>query len=191
MTQVVEPTSRLLAQRVARSTHDGVCDPKSRRRGELPPGGSMTTDLWTQRQTSDRAKRSDAPRWPRQSAHLAARSTGPAVTGARIRAADEMLHHNAAAMPVTLDLIEPKPHRHAQFTAVNRNAHNCGSAGAGLTTSCKRTQHLRYGVARCHPDRDVFKERMHDYVELCRHIDELELPQTNEQIPRTWVRRAP
>ena len=73
------------------------------------------------------------------------------------------------------------------------NASNCArAAGAPTTNSPASSTRSTPSFPDAIPnDSDDFDERVHDYVALCRHIDERELPEAYERMMRLVTEQAP
>lgn len=113
----------------------------------------------------------------------------PAVSDA----ANELLRRYSAEVPVHLELLNPEPHREALFAAVRRERDQ-------LTESRRRSyEELARIIATFDTtfpdaipnDSEDFDERVHDYVAVCRHIDERELPDAYERMMRLITEQAP
>jgi len=103
------------------------------------------------------------------------------------------LRRYAADVPVPLELLNPEPHREALFAAIRRERDQ-------LTESRRRSyEELSRIVATFDAsfpdaipnDSDDFDERIYDYVAVCRHIDERELPDAYERMMRLITEQAP
>lgn len=107
--------------------------------------------------------------------------------------ATELLRRFATEIPVTLELLNPEPHREALFSAIRREREQ-------LTESRRRSyEELARIIATFDTsfpdaipnDSDDFDERVHDYVAVCRHIDERELPEAHDRMMRLITEQAP
>jgi uncharacterized protein YPO0396 len=107
--------------------------------------------------------------------------------------APPLLRRYAAEVPVTLELLNPEPHRDALFAAIRRERDQ-------LTESRRRSyEELSRIIATFDTsfpdaipnDSDDLDERVHDYVAVCRHIDERELPDAYERMMRLITEQAP
>lgn len=108
-------------------------------------------------------------------------------------AATELLRRYSAEVPVNLELLNPEPHREALFAAIRRERDQ-------LTESRRRSyEELARIIATFDTsfpdaipnDSDDFDERVHDYVAVCRHIDERELPDAYDRMMRLITEQAP
>ncbi|MBI3225783.1 MAG: AAA family ATPase [Mycolicibacterium cosmeticum] len=107
--------------------------------------------------------------------------------------ATELLRRYAAEVPVALELLNPEPHRDALFSAIRRERDQ-------LTESRRRSyDELSRIIATFDTsfpdaipnDSDDLDERVHDYVAVCRHIDERELPDAYDRMMRLITEQAP
>lgn len=107
--------------------------------------------------------------------------------------ATDLLRRYAAEVPVPLELLNPEPHREALFAAIRRERDQ-------LTESRRRSyEELSRIVATFDAsfpdaipnDSDDFDERIYDYVAVCRHIDERELPEAYDRMMRLITEQAP
>ncbi|MFL0175672.1 ATP-binding protein [Mycobacterium sp. SMC-13] len=107
--------------------------------------------------------------------------------------ATDLLRRYAADVPVPLELLNPEPHREALFAAIRRERDQ-------LTESRRRSyEELSRIVATFDAsfpdaipnDSDDFDERIYDYVAVCRHIDERELPDAYDRMMRLITEQAP
>jgi len=107
--------------------------------------------------------------------------------------ATDLLRRYAADVPVPLELLNPEPHREALFAAIRRERDQ-------LTESRRRSyEELSRIVATFDAsfpdaipnDSDDFDERIYDYVSVCRHIDERELPDAYDRMMRLITEQAP
>ena len=105
----------------------------------------------------------------------------------------ELLHRYATEIPVELELLNPEPHRDALFSAIRRERDQ-------LTESRRRSYDELARIITTFDtsfpdaipnDSDDFDERVHDYVAVCRHIDERELPEAYERMMRLITEQAP
>jgi uncharacterized protein YPO0396 len=108
-------------------------------------------------------------------------------------AATELLRRYSAEVPVALELLNPEPHREALLAAIRRERDQ-------LTESRRRShEELARIIATFDTtfpdaipnDSEDFDERVHDYVAVCRHIDERELPDAYERMMRLITEQAP
>ena len=77
-----------------------------------------------------------------------------------------------------LELLDPEPHRDALFTAIKKEREQLRESRRRSYDELARilnTFDTSFPDAIPN-DSDDFDERVHDYVALCRHIDERELP---------------
>ena len=105
----------------------------------------------------------------------------------------ELLNRYACDVPVTLELLNPEPHREAVFTAVRREREQLRESRRRSYDELARILNT-FDTAfpdAIPNDSDVFDERVHDYVSLCRHIDERELPEAYERMMRLVTEQAP
>ncbi|HSA39426.1 MAG TPA: SbcC/MukB-like Walker B domain-containing protein, partial [Mycobacterium sp.] len=105
----------------------------------------------------------------------------------------ELLHRYAAELPVSLELLSPEPHREALFGAIRRERDQLRDS---RRRSYDELARILATFDTAFPDAipndsDVFDERVHDYVALCRHIDERELPEAYERMMRLVTEQAP
>jgi uncharacterized protein YPO0396 len=105
----------------------------------------------------------------------------------------ELLHRFAGQVPVTLELLDPEPHRDAVFTAVKRERdHLRESRRRSYDELARILNTFDTAFPDAIPnDSEAFDERVHDYVALCRHIDERELPEAYERMMRLVTEQAP
>ena len=105
----------------------------------------------------------------------------------------ELLGRYAADVPVPLELLNPEPHREAVFTAIRRERDQ-------LRESRRRSYDELARILNTYDnafpdaipnDGDAFDERVHDYVAMCRHIDERELPEAYDRMMRLVTEQAP
>lgn len=108
-------------------------------------------------------------------------------------AATELLRRYSAEVPVALELLNPEPHREALLAAIRRERDQ-------LTESRRRShEELARIIATFDTsfpdaipnDSADFDERVHDYVAVCRHIDERELPDAYDRMMRLITEQAP
>jgi len=105
----------------------------------------------------------------------------------------ELLNRYAADVPVTLDVLNPEPHREAVFTAIRREREQLRESRRRSYDELARILNT-FDTAfpdAVPNDSDAFDERVHDYVALCRHIDERELPEAYERMMRLVTEQAP
>jgi uncharacterized protein YPO0396 len=105
----------------------------------------------------------------------------------------ELLHRYAGDVPVPLELLHPEPHREAVFTAIKRERDQLRESRRRSYDELARilnTFDTSFPDAIPN-DSEVFDERVHDYVALCRHIDERELPEAYERMMRLVTEQAP
>ena len=105
----------------------------------------------------------------------------------------ELLHRYAAALPVSLELLDPEPHRDALFTAIKKEREQLRESRRRSYDELARilnTFDTSFPDAIPN-DSDDFDERVHDYVALCKHIDERELPEAYERMMRLVTEQAP
>ncbi len=105
----------------------------------------------------------------------------------------ELLNRYAAELPVSLELLNPEPHREALFGAIRRERDQLRES---RRRSYDELARILSTFDTAFPDAvpndsDVFDERVHDYVGLCRHIDERELPEAYERMMRLVTEQAP
>ncbi|AHC23976.1 MULTISPECIES: ATP-binding protein [Mycobacteriaceae] len=107
--------------------------------------------------------------------------------------ATELLNRYAAQIPVSLELLNPEPYREALFNAIRRERDR-------LTESRRRSHDELARIIATYDssfpdaipnDSDDLDERVHDYVAVCRHIDERELPDAYERMMRLITEQAP
>lgn len=108
-------------------------------------------------------------------------------------AATDLLRRYSAEVPVALELLNPEPHREALLGAIRRERDQ-------LTESRRRSHdELARIIATFDAsfpdaipnDSADFDERVHDYVAVCRHIDERELPDAYDRMMRLITEQAP
>ena len=105
----------------------------------------------------------------------------------------ELLHRYAGDVPVALELLNPEPHREAVFNAIRREREQLRESRRRSYDELARILNT-FDTAfpdAIPNDSDVFDERVHDYVALCRHIDERELPEAYERMMRLVTEQAP
>ncbi|MDT5103242.1 MAG: hypothetical protein QOI25_755, partial [Mycobacterium sp.] len=105
----------------------------------------------------------------------------------------ELLHRYACDVPVAMELLNPEPHREAVFTAIRREREQLRESRRRSYDELARILNT-FDTAfpdAIPNDSDVFDERVHDYVALCRHIDERELPEAYERMMRLVTEQAP
>jgi uncharacterized protein YPO0396 len=105
----------------------------------------------------------------------------------------ELLNRYAGDVPVALELLNPEPHREAVFNAIRREREQLRESRRRSYDELARilsTFDTAFPEAIPN-DSDVFDERVHDYVALCRHIDERELPEAYERMMRLVTEQAP
>lgn len=105
----------------------------------------------------------------------------------------ELLNRYADDVPVPLELLNPEPHREAVFTTIRREREQLRES---RRRSYDELARILSTFDTAFPDAipndsDVFDERVHDYVSLCRHIDERELPEAYERMMRLVTEQAP
>ncbi len=105
----------------------------------------------------------------------------------------ELLHRYAGQLPVSLELLEPEPHRDALFNAIKKEREQLRESRRRSYDELARilnTFDTSFPDAIPN-DSENFDERVHDYVALCRHIDERELPEAYERMMRLVTEQAP
>ncbi|MCV7218439.1 AAA family ATPase [Mycobacterium crocinum] len=105
----------------------------------------------------------------------------------------ELLNRYAAAIPVTLEVLNPEPHREAVFNTIRREREQLRESRRRSYDELARILNT-FDTAfpdAIPNDSEVFDERVHDYVALCRHIDERELPDAYERMMRLVTEQAP
>ncbi|MBI3215032.1 MAG: AAA family ATPase [Mycobacterium sp.] len=105
----------------------------------------------------------------------------------------ELLNRYANDVPVSLELLNPEPHREAVFAAIRREREQLRESRRRSYDELARILNT-FDTAfpdAIPNDSDVFDERVHDYVALCRHIDERELPEAYERMMRLVTEQAP
>ncbi|WP_460355581.1 ATP-binding protein [Mycobacterium sp. ZZG] len=105
----------------------------------------------------------------------------------------ELLNRYAAQLPVPLELLDPEPHRDALFGAIKKEREQLRES---RRRSYDELARILNTFDTSFPDAipnnsDNFEERVHDYVALCRHIDERELPEAYERMMRLVTEQAP
>src|SRR4029079_19580993 len=105
----------------------------------------------------------------------------------------DFLNAYAAALPVSLELLDPEPHRDALFTAIKKEREQLRENQRRSYDELARILHkFHNSFPDAIPnDSDDFDERVHDYVALCKHIDERELPEAYERMMRLVTEQAP
>lgn len=108
-------------------------------------------------------------------------------------AATELLRRYSAEVPVALELLNPEPHREALLAAIRRERDQ-------LTENRRRSHEELARIISTFDtsfpdaipnDSEDFDERVHDYVAVCRHIDERELPDAYDRMMRLITEQAP
>ncbi|MDG4663753.1 SbcC/MukB-like Walker B domain-containing protein [Mycobacterium sp. 236(2023)] len=105
----------------------------------------------------------------------------------------ELLSRYAGHIPVSLELLEPEPHRDALFSAIKKEREQLRESRRRSYDELARilnTFDTSFPDAVPN-DSENFDERVHDYVALCRHIDERELPEAYERMMRLVTEQAP
>ncbi|WP_431236541.1 ATP-binding protein [Mycolicibacterium aichiense] len=105
----------------------------------------------------------------------------------------ELLNRYAALVPVALEVLNPEPHREAVFNTIRREREQLRESRRRSYDELARILNT-FDTAfpdAIPNDSDVFDERVHDYVALCRHIDERELPDAYERMMRLVTEQAP
>ena len=105
----------------------------------------------------------------------------------------ELLNRYANDVPVALDLLNPEPHRDALFNVIRKEREQLRESRRRSYDELARILNT-FDTAfpdAIPNDSDVFDERVHDYVALCRHIDERELPEAYERMMRLVTEQAP
>ncbi|UDM36402.1 AAA family ATPase [Mycobacterium ulcerans] len=105
----------------------------------------------------------------------------------------ELLQRYAAQLPVALELLDPEPHRDALFAAIKKEREQLRESRRRSYDELARilnTFDTSFPDAIPN-DSDDFDERVHDYVALCRLIDERELPEAYERMMRLVTEQAP
>ncbi|QEN13677.1 ATP-binding protein [Mycolicibacterium sp. ELW1] len=105
----------------------------------------------------------------------------------------ELLNRYAAIVPVALEVLNPEPHREAVFNTIRREREQLRESRRRSYDELARILNT-FDTAfpdAIPNDSDVFDERVHDYVALCRHIDERELPEAYERMMRLVTEQAP
>ncbi|WNG88578.1 SbcC/MukB-like Walker B domain-containing protein [Mycobacterium sp. ITM-2016-00317] len=105
----------------------------------------------------------------------------------------ELLNRYAGQVPVSLELLDPEPHRDALFGAIKKEREQLRES---RRRSYDELARILNTFDTSFPDAvpnnsDDFDERVHDYVALCRHIDERELPEAYERMMRLVTEQAP
>lgn len=105
----------------------------------------------------------------------------------------ELLNRYAGQLPVSLELLDPEPHRDALFGAIKKEREQLRESRRRSYDELARilnTFDTSFPDAVPN-DSENFDERVHDYVALCRHIDERELPEAYERMMRLVTEQAP
>jgi len=105
----------------------------------------------------------------------------------------ELLGRYAGQLPVSLELLDPEPHRDALFGAIKKEREQLRESRRRSYDELARILNT-FDTAfpdAIPNDSDDFDERVHDYVALCRHIDERELPEAYERMMRLVTEQAP
>lgn len=105
----------------------------------------------------------------------------------------ELLNRYAGQLPISLELLDPEPHRDALFGAIKREREQLRESRRRCYDELARilnTFDTSFPDAIPN-DSDDFDERVHDYVALCKHIDERELPEAYERMMRLVTEQAP
>jgi uncharacterized protein YPO0396 len=105
----------------------------------------------------------------------------------------ELLNRYAGDVPVVLELLDPEPHRDAVFNAIRREREQLRESRRRSYDELARILNT-FDTAfpdAIPNDSDVFDERVHDYVAMCRHIDERELPEAYDRMMRLVTEQAP
>ena len=105
----------------------------------------------------------------------------------------DLLRRYAARCRSSLELLDPEPHRDALFTAIKKEREQLRESRRRSYDELARilnTFDTSFPDAIPN-DSDDFDERVHDYVALCRHIDERELPEAYERMMRLVTEQAP
>ena len=105
----------------------------------------------------------------------------------------DLLRRYTAMVPVPLEVLEPEPHREALFAAIKREREQLRESRRRSYDELARilnTFDTTFPDAIPN-DSSNFDERVHDYVALCRHIDERELPEAYERMMRLVTEQAP
>ncbi|MBB3751069.1 uncharacterized protein YPO0396 [Mycolicibacterium sp. BK634] len=105
----------------------------------------------------------------------------------------ELLNRYAVLVPVSLEVLNPEPHREAVFNTIRREREQLRESRRRSYDELARILNT-FDTAfpdAIPNDSEVFDERVHDYVALCRHIDERELPEAYERMMRLVTEQAP
>jgi uncharacterized protein YPO0396 len=105
----------------------------------------------------------------------------------------ELLHRYAAQLPVSLELLDPEPHRDALYTAIKKEREQLRESRRRSYDELARilnTFDTSFPDAIPNDSED-FDERVHDYAALCKHIYERELPEAYERTMRLVTEQAP
>lgn len=105
----------------------------------------------------------------------------------------ELLDRYAGQVPVSLELLEPEPHRDALFSSIKKEREQLRES---RRRSYDELARILNTFNTSFPDAipnnsENFDERVHDYVALCKHIDERELPEAYERMMRLVTEQAP
>lgn len=105
----------------------------------------------------------------------------------------ELLDRYAGQVPVSLEMLEPEPHRDALFSSIKKEREQLRES---RRRSYDELARILNTFDTSFPDAipnnsENFDERVHDYVALCRHIDERELPEAYERMMRLVTEQAP
>lgn len=105
----------------------------------------------------------------------------------------ELLDRYAGQVPVSLELLEPEPHRDALFSSIKKEREQLRES---RRRSYDELARILNTFDTSFPDAipnnsENFDERVHDYVALCKHIDERELPEAYERMMRLVTEQAP
>ncbi|MEH3140718.1 MAG: SbcC/MukB-like Walker B domain-containing protein [Mycobacterium kyogaense] len=105
----------------------------------------------------------------------------------------ELLTRYSAQLPVSLELLDPEPFRDALFGAIKKEREQLRES---RRRSYDELARILNTFDTAFPDAipnnsENFDERVHDYVALCRHIDERELPEAYERMMRLVTEQAP
>ena len=105
----------------------------------------------------------------------------------------ELLTRYSAQLPVSLELLDPEPFRDALFGAIKKEREQLRESRRRSYDELARILNT-FDTAfpdAIPNDSENFDERVHDYVALCRHIDERELPEAYERMMRLVTEQAP
>ena len=105
----------------------------------------------------------------------------------------DLLRRYAAQLPVSMDLLDPEPHREGLFTAIKKEReHLRESRRRSYDELARILNTFDTSFPDAIPnDSEDFDERVHDYVAMCRHIDERELPEAYDRMMRLVTEQAP